>query len=97
MANCVAPVGAWFGFGNVIWRGVQAFAFAGFCGITHPWLILGRCFRAPFRRLAQAVNQVFLVFVNRDKVAYSWRWARADKADDRLPHNHEERFERRAL
>ena len=42
-------------------------------------------------------NEVFLVFVNRDKVAYNWRWARADKNDDRLPENYEERFERRAL
>jgi hypothetical protein len=42
-------------------------------------------------------HQVFLVFVNRDKVAYNWRWARADKTDDSLPENFEERFERRAL
>jgi hypothetical protein len=42
-------------------------------------------------------GQVFLVFVNREKVAYNWRWARADKADDSLPENHEARFERRAL
>jgi len=42
-------------------------------------------------------NQVFLVFVNRDKVAYNWRWARADKADDRLPENHKERFDRKVL
>jgi hypothetical protein len=42
-------------------------------------------------------NQVFLVFVNREKVAYNWRWARADEADDKLPEGHEERFERRAL
>ena len=42
-------------------------------------------------------GQVFLVFVNKDKVAYNWRWAIADKADDRLPEHFEERFERKAL
>ncbi len=42
-------------------------------------------------------KQVFLVFVNRDKVAYNWRWAKSDQTDDRLPENHEQRFERRAL
>ncbi|MBP7826424.1 MAG: hypothetical protein KA236_07730 [Verrucomicrobia bacterium] len=42
-------------------------------------------------------GQVFLVFVNREKVAYNWRWARASKSDAGLPEHHEERFERRAL
>ena len=42
-------------------------------------------------------KQVFLVFVNQDKVAYNWRWAKADELDDSLPENHEERFTRRAL
>lgn len=42
-------------------------------------------------------NQVFLVFVNREKVAYNWRWAKACPSDDQLPENHEERFERKAL
>jgi len=42
-------------------------------------------------------HQVFLVFVNRDKVAYNWRWAKADESDDGLPENYKDRFERRAL
>jgi hypothetical protein len=42
------------------------------------------------------LNQVFLVFVNRDKVAYNWRWAKADKSGAGLLEKHEERFERRA-
>lgn len=42
-------------------------------------------------------NQVFLVFVNDEKVAYNWRWAKADQENDDLPENHGDRFERRAL
>ena len=42
-------------------------------------------------------GQVFLVFVNKDKVAYNWRWAKADENDDHLPDNHQERFKRKAL
>lgn len=42
-------------------------------------------------------KQVFLVFVNKERVAYLWRWAKADAADDGLPENHETRFDRRAL
>jgi hypothetical protein len=42
-------------------------------------------------------GQVFLVFVNREKVVYSWRWEKADKDDKSLPENHDQRFERRAL
>ena len=42
-------------------------------------------------------KQVFLVFVNQDKVAYNWRWAKADELDDALPEDYEERFARRVL
>jgi hypothetical protein len=42
-------------------------------------------------------KQVFLVFVNQEKVAYNWRWARADQSDETLPENHEQRFTERAL
>lgn len=40
-------------------------------------------------------NQVYLVFVNDDSVAYNWRWEKADPSDPDLPINHEDRFKRR--
>jgi hypothetical protein len=42
-------------------------------------------------------NQVFLVFVNEDRVAYNWRWEQADGDEPNLPVNHAERFKRRFL
>jgi hypothetical protein len=40
-------------------------------------------------------NQVYLVFVNDERVAYNWRWERADADDPRLPENHQRRFKKR--
>lgn len=42
-------------------------------------------------------GQVFLVFVNDEKVAYNWRWEKADEDDVRLPINYLSRFKRRLL
>lgn len=42
-------------------------------------------------------EQVYLIFVNDDKVVYNWRWEKADTADLRLPKDHENRFGRRVL
>lgn len=42
-------------------------------------------------------RQVYLVFVNEDKVAYNWRWEKADPAEPNLPINHETRFKRKVL
>jgi hypothetical protein len=42
-------------------------------------------------------GQVFLVFVNDERVAYNWRWEKADIDNPHLPENHEERFKRRSL
>ena len=42
-------------------------------------------------------NEVFLVFVNQERVAYNWRWAKCDENDGKLPVNHETRFTKRAL
>lgn len=42
-------------------------------------------------------GQVFLVFVNDEKVAYNWRWEQADADDPKLPINHDQRFKRRLL
>jgi len=40
-------------------------------------------------------NEVFLVFVNDNRVVYSWRWEKSDPCDPRLPKGHESRFDRR--
>lgn len=42
-------------------------------------------------------DQVYLVFVNDEQVAYNWRWEKADPEDPRLPINHETRFKQRRL
>jgi hypothetical protein len=46
--------------------------------------------RCPPRR-----GQVYLVFVNEDRVAYNWRWEPADPDNPDLPRDHEKRFNRR--
>lgn len=42
-------------------------------------------------------NQVYLVFVNEEGVAYNWRWERADADNPTLPQNHDTRFKQRLL
>ncbi|MCL2648952.1 MAG: hypothetical protein FWD61_18460 [Phycisphaerales bacterium] len=39
-------------------------------------------------------RQVFMVFVNQDRVAYNWRWDKADPDAPALPRNHQTRFKR---
>lgn len=46
--------------------------------------------RCPPRR-----QQVYLVFVNEDFVAYNWRWEKADPDNPNLPLGCEKRFKRR--
>ena len=42
-------------------------------------------------------DQVFLVFVNEENIAYNWRWERADQDDPRLPVDYLERFKQRLI
>jgi len=42
-------------------------------------------------------GKVFLVFVNLDGIAYSWRWDKMDRDDSCLPIDHEHRFKKRLL
>lgn len=42
-------------------------------------------------------NQVYLVFVNDEGVAYNWRWERADPDNPKLPIGHADRFKKRLL
>ena len=39
-------------------------------------------------------GQVYLVFVNDEKVAYNWRWEKADPENQGLPIGHQERFKK---
>jgi hypothetical protein len=43
------------------------------------------------------LGQVYLVFVNDERVAYNWRWEKADPDDPKLPINHQNRFKQRLL
>ena len=40
-------------------------------------------------------NQVYLVFVNDENVAYNWRWEKCDPDDPELPQRHQTRFKTR--
>jgi len=42
-------------------------------------------------------GQVFLVFVDDDRIVYDWRWDRADADDLRLPVDSARRFEEKVL
>lgn len=42
-------------------------------------------------------GQVYLVFVNEEKVAYNWRWEKADPDKPTLPVDHEKRFRTKLL
>jgi hypothetical protein len=42
-------------------------------------------------------DQVYLVFVNDEHVAYNWRWEMCDPDDPNLPINHRTRFKKRLL
>lgn len=42
-------------------------------------------------------GQIYLVFVNDERVAYNWRWEKADDLDSRLPQNCQQRFQKRLL
>lgn len=44
---------------------------------------------------APRLGQVFLVFLNEDRVAYNWRWETAAADDPNLPADHEGRLKRR--
>lgn len=56
-----------------------------------------RAYAADGRKLRPWANQVFLVFVNHDRVAYNWYWTKADPQDTNLPEGYADRFKRRAL
>jgi hypothetical protein len=42
-------------------------------------------------------GQVYLVFVNDEKIAYNWRWEKADPEHPTLPIGHDTRFKKRLI
>jgi hypothetical protein len=40
-------------------------------------------------------DEVYLVSINSERIAYNWRWEKCDPDDPRLPKEHAERFKRR--
>lgn len=42
-------------------------------------------------------SQVFLVFVDGDRIVYNWHWEPADPRDSRLPEQYATRFDERVL
>jgi hypothetical protein len=42
-------------------------------------------------------GQIYVVFINDEKVAYNWRWEKTDPDDARLPIDHTIRFKQRLL
>lgn len=54
-------------------------------------------FRADGAEAPPYPDQVYLVFVNDQGVAYNWRWEKAARDNPDLPQNHEARFRRRLL
>ena len=62
-----------------------------YCGVP------AHSYRADGSEAPPYPNQVFLVFVNDEGVAYNWRWERADAEDPKLPSGHAGRFKTRLL
>lgn len=62
-----------------------------YCGVPRQAFHADGTSRSPYP------DQVYLVFVNNERVAYNWRWEKADPDDPDLPVNHDERFRHRLL
>lgn len=60
-----------------------------YCGIPD------RSYSSDGERRAPRRGQVYLVFVNEDRVVYNWRWEKADRNDPQIPEDVENRFTRR--
>lgn len=69
----------------------QGYGWRCYCGIPEHAYHTDGTERPPYP------DQVYLVFVNDEHVAYNWRWERADPDHPRLPENHQQRFKRKLL
>jgi len=62
-----------------------------YCGLPE------RSYRSDGSSAPPYFGQVYLVFVNDERVAYNWRWEKADPNNLNLPIGHETRFKQRLL
>ena len=62
-----------------------------YCGIPD------RSYRRDGTQVAPYPNQVYLVFVNEEGVAYNWRWEKADPDNRNLPIGYQDRFRKQLL
>jgi hypothetical protein len=69
----------------------QAAGWRCYCGIPEHAYHSDGSERSPYP------GQVYLVFVDDERVAYNWRWEKADADNADLPLNHETRFRTRLL
>lgn len=49
------------------------------------------------KRIPPWPNEVFLVFVTDERVAYLWYWSKCDPEDNTLPQGYQTRFKKRVL
>jgi hypothetical protein len=62
-----------------------------YCGIPD------RSYRRDGTEAAAYPQQVYLVFVNEEGVAYNWRWEKADPDNPNLPIGDQDRFQKQLL
>jgi hypothetical protein len=62
-----------------------------YCGVPD------HSYRRDGTRAAPYPNQVYLVFVNQEGVAYNWRWEKADPDKPTLPMDYQTRFKKQLL
>lgn len=60
-----------------------------YCGVPD------RAYNADGSQRSAYPGQIYVVFVNDEKVAYNWRWEKADPDNPTLPVDHDERFKQR--
>jgi len=63
------------------------------CYVTKPTT----AFKATGAQHPAPTDQVFVVFVNHERVAYNWRWEKCDAVQTALPAGYEGRFRKRLL
>jgi len=64
----------------------------GYCGRPKAAYVNGHGLQADAQQRDPYDDEVFVVFVNRDKVAYNWCWIKCDQDDVTRPENHIDRF-----
>ncbi len=86
-----APTAIFEGLRNDEDEDHQGYGWRCYCGIPVQAYRVDGTLRTPYP------NQVYLIFVNDEHVAYNWRWEKADPNDSRLPIDHKIRFRKQLL